>query len=140
MLPQKTPETRERIVSANEEQSERQIEIRRQARVAGGLPFLLAFLHRRNLRLWFAPSGYLPPHSFLVRFCLLSFFLSLLLLRILRFSCQEFSSSVPRRSIREERDYDPVAHGVSGEDSVTSVPFQVLGFSVLLFSLEFMLG
>ncbi|KAJ9670531.1 hypothetical protein PVL29_026826 [Vitis rotundifolia] len=43
---------------------------------------------------------------------------------------QEFSSSEPRRLIREERDYDPLAHGESGEDSVTSIPFQVLCLSV----------
>ncbi|RVX23354.1 putative prolyl 4-hydroxylase 9 [Vitis vinifera] len=41
---------------------------------------------------------------------------------------QEFSSSEPRRLIREERDYDPLAHGESGEDSVTSIPFQVLSW------------
>ncbi|XP_059594647.1 probable prolyl 4-hydroxylase 9 isoform X4 [Vitis vinifera] len=41
---------------------------------------------------------------------------------------QEFSSSEPRRLIREETDYDPLAHGESGEDSVTSIPFQVLSW------------
>ncbi|KAL6338768.1 hypothetical protein AAG906_023918 [Vitis piasezkii] len=40
----------------------------------------------------------------------------------------QFSSSEPRRLIREERDYDPLAHGESGEDSVTSIPFQVLSW------------
>nr|CAN75013.1 hypothetical protein VITISV_039948 [Vitis vinifera] len=38
-------------VAANEEQSERQVEIRHQARVAGGLPFLFILLPRRIIRL-----------------------------------------------------------------------------------------
>lgn len=54
-------------VAANEEQSERQVEIRHQARVAGGLPFLFILLPRRIIRLWSAPSGFLSYHSLFLR-------------------------------------------------------------------------
>ncbi|CAK9186286.1 unnamed protein product [Ilex paraguariensis] len=61
----------------------------------------------------------------------LFFFLAGFLGSIL-FSNQDVSSARPRpmelKSVEEGREFDPLPHGGTGEDSLTSIPFQVLSW------------